>query len=152
MMTKHRDKLLLGAALLMAATATAAIAGPDRDRGGMMGRADANDDGVVTVEEVRARREQRFRAADGDGDGTLDVEEMRNLMLQQRARRHVQWLDRDGDSAVSADEFAAPMERRLKKMDRNGDGRLERAEMSRGGHERREHDERMSGHEDYDDD
>ena len=152
MMTKHRNKSLLGAALLLAGTTTVAIAGPDRDRGGMMRWADADDDGVVTVEEARARHQQRFRAADSDGDGTLDVEEMRNLMLQERARRHVQWLDRDGDSAVSADEFAAPMERRLKKMDRNGDGRLERAEMSRGGHERREHDERMSGHEDYDDD
>lgn len=111
MMTKHRNKLLLGAALLLAGTATAAIAGPDRDRGGMMRWADADDDGVVTVEEARAQREQRFRAADGDGNGTLDVEEMRNLMLQQGARRHAQWLVRipvnvTADSAVR-DRFAA---------------------------------------------
>ena len=149
---KHRSKSLLGAALLVAGATTVAVAGPDRDRGGMMRWADANDDGVVTVEEMRARHQQRFRAADSDGSGTLGVEEMRNLMLQQRARRHVQWLDRDGDSAVSAEEFAAPMERRIMKMDRNGDGRLERAEMRRARHDYREHDERRGDYEAYDDD
>ncbi len=128
---KHRIALL-GATLLTASTIAVAVASPGERRGPDMSYADTNDDGVVTVEEVRALHDQRFQDADRNGDGALNVAEMREAMMREHAERRVQRLDTDGDGRVSTEEYAYPMERRLMMMDRNGDGRLEPVEARRG--------------------
>ena len=144
---QHGNYWLLASALLAAATAVAAQAGSDRGRD-MMSWADTNDDGAVTLTEMRDHRKQRFRAADMNGDGVLDVEEIREAMAEQRARRRLERMDRDGDGAVSTEEFTYPVERRLMIMDRNGDGRVERGEMRYGSDD----EEWMRGYDDREDD
>ncbi|MFB4203782.1 hypothetical protein KBTX_04133 [wastewater metagenome] len=130
----HKGKFLIGAAVLTVAVAGLANAGPDR-RGhfgapGMMGM--GPDDLPMSVQALKERQAGRFSEADVNGDGRLDADEMQALMMRMRAERRIQRLDSDGDGAVSQEEFAYPMERRLMRMDRNGDGRIDETEAASG--------------------
>lgn len=69
---------------------------------------DADADGSVTLEEVRAAGEGRFARADADGDGALSRAE---LLAQGQAR------------------LADRVDRMLERLDGNGDGQLTQAEM-----------------------
>ncbi|WP_435105365.1 EF-hand domain-containing protein [Arhodomonas sp. AD133] len=125
----QRRTVFFSAVLLTATAVSVAVASPDGRRGPDLGYADSNNDGVVTVEEVRTLHKERFQSADSNGDGVLDATEMRKAMLRERAERRVQRLDTNGDGRVSAEEYAYPTERHLMMVDRNGNGRLEPAEM-----------------------
>ena len=122
-----------------------------RDRGARVERLfehmDANADGVISAEEISARRTEAFQAFDGNGDGQLSVqeiaaaqEEIRERMMQGRALRGVARADRfveadaNGDGVLSESEFAAVRPRMMSRVDRNGDGDIsqEEAEAMRG--------------------
>ncbi|WP_280546988.1 MULTISPECIES: hypothetical protein [unclassified Halomonas] len=97
----YQGKLLIGATVLTAAVAGLANAGPDRGSG----------DGAAPPMQASASGERvtaRFSEADANGDGQLDVDEIQALLMRIRAERSVQWLDRDGDGAVSQAEFTGP--------------------------------------------
>ena len=55
--------------------------------GGMMARADANHDGVVTREEVVAQATQRFDRLDVNHDGKLDQSELQLAGQRMRGMR-----------------------------------------------------------------
>lgn len=58
--------------------------------GMMWGRADANDDGRITLSEALARPLERFDRADSNRDGTLTLEERRDA----REKMREQWRER----------------------------------------------------------
>lgn len=137
--------LILAAALLSTGVTAVALAAPGRGPGGP-GYADTNGDGTVTVKELEKQSAETFKQADANGDGKLDVDEMQAAILRQRAERRVKALDTNGDGVVSLEEYEAPLRWHLSRLDRNGDGMLDRNDM-RPDHERRWHDDHGPRHE-----
>lgn len=96
---------------------------------------DQNKDGFITKQEAEARQSERFAKVDADNDGKLSLAEIR----QSREQRHEEMkqkrfsmLDADNSGTVSPEEFskgsAEHMSRRSKgrfsRMDKNDDGVL----------------------------
>lgn len=74
-------------------------------------RADANADSRISQAEFVARRVQRLTAADADRDGSVTAEEMRAAAQARKAARadtRFQRLDANGDGSISRAEFDAP--------------------------------------------
>ena len=97
---------------------------------------DANGDGQLTQEEIDTTRNQRMAEFDRDQDGTLSLEEFEALWLDFMRPRMVdrfQHLDENGDAVVTLEEFQAPFERIVARMDRNGDGVLSPEDRPRRG-------------------
>jgi Ca2+-binding EF-hand superfamily protein len=165
-MKTARLVLLGGAALLAAGTlAIPAFAqtGPGhhhhRGAGGgfaageAFARADANNDGRVTLEEGRTWLAARFAEVDTNRDGGVTFEEMRAYArtrmgdrqppaeMQQRAEQRgqgmVRALDANSDGRVTLEELRPFAEAMFRARDTNADGALTREEaMPRGGERR----------------
>lgn len=164
-MKTSRIALLAGAALL--ATGVVAVAVPafaqmgpgyhhqHHGRGGGGGfaageafaRADANNDGRVTLEEGRAWLQSRFNEIDANRDGGVTFEELRAYAqsrmggrtppaeAQQRMERRGQAmfraLDANGDNRVTLEEVRPFAEAMFRARDLNNDGALTRDEVVR---------------------
>lgn len=104
-----RKILLAGAvAALTLAAGGAALAqqAPERAM-----RADADGDGRISQAEFVGRGVARLTAADADRDGSVTAEEMRAVAQARRAPHadtRFQRLDADSDGAISRAEFDAP--------------------------------------------
>lgn len=88
--------------------------------GGMLPglKADANGDGEVTPQELRDRLAALLSEHDADGDGALSLDEFAALhaaLIRETMVDRFQFLDDDGDGAVSAAEIAKPA-RMLERM------------------------------------
>ena len=132
-----------GAALLVSGVMMADIAAADR-RGGHHGqghrghsierlleRFDADKDGKLTQEELNGARKDLLAKHDANKDGKLSLEEFKplwNEVMQRRMVRGFQRLDRDGDAAVTLDEFLRPFAHTVEFVDRDGDGAVSRAD------------------------
>lgn len=83
--------------------------------GGMMpGAFDADGDGKVTADEVRAGLEEKLTEYDSDGDKMLSIAEFEMLhsaMVRETMVDRFQHLDNDGDGKITAVEIAASAER-----------------------------------------
>ena len=84
---------------------------------GMMGTAmerfDADGDGNVTPEEARAGLQALLKEYDANGDQTLSLSEFEKLhsaMIRKTMVDRFQFLDDDGDGAVTMDEIVKPAE------------------------------------------
>ncbi len=98
-----------------------------RDGGRMIEMFDQNKDGSVTQDEVNASVAERFAAADADKDGRVTLEEFKAYRLtemQPMKVRAFQRLDRDGDGKVTRAEFDRISDRMFARLDRDGDGEL----------------------------
>ena len=93
--------------------------------GGMMGGMgymkgmDADGDGTVSPDEMRAGLDAKLKDFDANGDGTLSIEEFEALhsaAIREKMVDRFQMLDSDGDGMVTADEMAAPADRMAKMM------------------------------------
>jgi hypothetical protein len=97
--------------------------------GGMMQMFDADGDGTVTPEELRTQLQAKLTEYDGNGDGSLSIAEFETLhsaMIREAMVDRFQYLDTDGDGAVTAEEMTAPaikMERM--NMMRAGQGQMQ---------------------------
>ncbi len=94
---------------------------------------DADGDGEVSRDELRAHRQARFAEADADGDGRLDRDEMiaaEHRRAGDRVDRMLARLDTDGDSALSPDEMPKPRHTgaMFDRLDRDDSGGISRAE------------------------
>lgn len=95
----------------------------------MLERFDANGDDSLTQEEIDTFLAGELAEFDTSGDQTLDLGEFESLWLnfmRERMVDHFQFLDADGDGQVTAEEFNSPFEHAVDRMDRNGDGQLDR--------------------------
>jgi Ca2+-binding EF-hand superfamily protein len=108
----------------------------DADKNGQLSKAEITAWIEKAREQVRARIEAQFRAADTNGDGQLSREEARNGA--PHLYEHFEFVDANGDGQVTAAELAQLRDRdqmrqrilqRVKQADTNGDGRLDLAEV-----------------------
>lgn len=98
------------AALTLAAVGGVAIAQQTPARPAPALRADTDGDNRISQAEFVARRMQRLTAADADRDGSVTREEMRAMAQARRAERGAARFDRldaDKDGSVSRAEFDA---------------------------------------------
>lgn len=76
----------------------------------MFERMDADENGQVTAEEVKAFAAKRFARRDVDGDGIVSREDRQNLRKQRREERRTERfekIDADGDGTITKEEFVA---------------------------------------------
>lgn len=110
--------------------------------GGGMGRggpgmgwlrgADANKDGVITLEEAQAAAAKQFDQFDRTKDGAVDkadFDAMKKEMTDYRVKRFIHAFGADKDGKVTKDQFFAKARERFAAMDRNNDGTISRDEM-----------------------
>lgn len=93
---------------------------------------DANRDGRLTYEEMRARAHQQFARLDGNRDGRLTRQEAMEAMEARqrlRAERGAGGGRPAADSVLTRDEFRQRADQRFARLDANSDGRLTREEM-----------------------
>ena len=162
-------------ALALAGTAVVGVAsshgkpGMGGHMGGFMGERgakmpfeeiDADADGKITAEEMKAHADARFADADADKDGLVDAAELQAHMLaqaaarmQERSARMIEMMDADKDGKLSAAEMqSGPRDgdrfaRMLSRLDKDEDGAISREEIEearerradgRGGHGKHE--------------
>ena len=113
--------------------------GPGMDGMGMMlGRlleADANKDGVITLDEVLATATKRFEQLDRNKDGVVDkadFEAMHKDMVAYQVQRFMHDYGADKDGKVSRDQFFAAAKERFAERDINRDGRIDRQDLAPG--------------------
>ncbi|KRC82005.1 EF-hand domain-containing protein [Sphingomonas sp. Root241] len=131
-MKKTLAAALLGASLLAggayAAQQAPAPAPQDRPmRGGDIGKADANNDGVITRQEYLADVDARFAKLDANKDGKITKDE-RPDGGEGRGARMMSRTDTNGDGAISLEEQRAQAIRRFDRLDANSDGKIDQAE------------------------
>lgn len=104
-----------------------------------MERFDTDRDGKVTQEEIDAKADAMFTAADSDGNGSVTLEEFKVAYAKEFSERRVrafQRLDRDGDGKVTEEEYNRRAERMLDRMERADDDDDGKRRGGRRGHGR----------------
>ena len=142
----HRAPLLITlsalALLLFASQGLEAQSRPARMRFDVM---DRNHDGIITQDEWQGSA-RSFQVHDWNGDGKLSGQEVRvgaqrNAVIEEadhmpgRYERYVSWtdagfsnLDHNRDRSITPNEWHQDVET-FRRVDRNGDGRLDRTEF-----------------------
>jgi EF hand domain-containing protein len=130
-------KKLFAVALLGTIALTPALAQSQGMKGGHGGEemkahmlerfkaADENGDEKLTKAEIYQSRGKRAAEIDTNDNGVIEVEEMdaaRKEMRLKREQRRLNRMDTDGDGVVSTDEFARSGTRMMQHMDRDRDG------------------------------
>ncbi|MEC4594682.1 MULTISPECIES: EF-hand domain-containing protein [Nitrospirillum] len=138
---------LVGAALLATGVAPVRVAwAASHDIASFIKEHDRNGDGVVTAQEYQAVRAQQFTALDTNGDGwvseaeyTAEFEARLNKengtperKAQQLKQTHVRFvaIDLDGDQKMSREEFMASGWRMFGFHDKNGDQKVDQADVA----------------------
>ncbi len=106
--------------------------------GFMLGRiraADANNDGIITLDEVLAQAGKRFDQMDRNKDGTVDKADFDGLqkeMVAYRVQRFIHNFGADKDGKVTREQFFAAAKERFASRDINADGRIDRQDFGGG--------------------
>ena len=111
-----------------------------RGRGAMVDRMttlDANEDGVITRDEVPEPMRDRFDRIDTNGDGMLETDELENVPPPGRGRggpgfdpvERLRQFDADQDGRLTREELPSRMERLLDRFDANGDDVIDTDEL-----------------------
>jgi Ca2+-binding EF-hand superfamily protein len=98
----------------------------------MLRHLDLNGDGGISPAEARAIGEVRFLRMDSDGDGVITEVEMQAAAQKRIARRiakKIAWLDKNGDGRVERAEFDEHGAARFARLDTDGDGRVSQEEF-----------------------
>ncbi|MEM8772618.1 MAG: hypothetical protein AAGD92_13310 [Pseudomonadota bacterium] len=104
-------------------------------RGGGFDRLDLNGDGEVTVDELNENQAILLQEADANADGAITREEMRAFRKAKREQlRAERNPDKNGDGVIDRLEFDQAADERFKRMDKNGDGVISEDERRRRGH------------------
>lgn len=125
----NKSILTAGAAITLALVTAGAAMAQSADR---PGRRDADNDGRVSRAEFVDGRIARLTAIDANRDGSVSAEERQSgidTRRNQRVSARFEALDKDGNGAVSREEFTAAREDRADRMERGG-----RPGMRQGGH------------------
>jgi Ca2+-binding EF-hand superfamily protein len=128
--------LLGGVVGLMLSAAVPALAdfGPWAD-------ADTNKDGAIDRAEFDAQRAAHFKTADADADGFVTAEEMKAFFEAQRAKmeaqhgdmgaKFLQRFDADKDGKISASEWPSKGRMTFADVDANADGAVTADELAK---------------------
>lgn len=93
---------------------------------------DADQDGKITEEEFMSGHGARFEALDANNDGTISFEELkawRQPRNEQRMQAMFRRGDTNGDGVISREEFNGTGELRFEGLDANKDGALTEDEI-----------------------
>jgi hypothetical protein len=154
MKNKMKIWLAAGASVAAGAALIASVAHADRGRHGMpdvsamMERYDANRDGALSQDEIDTNRTQWHGEFDKDKSGDLSLAEFEALWLKARREmmvREYQEFDRDGDGKLTLDEYRAPLNAMVSRLDRNGDGLINKDDRFRRGRDDDDDNEGSSG-------
>ena len=108
---------------------------------------DANNDGALSADELKAFGAARFAQFDTNNDGKLDAAELeaaeqagKAMRREMRIKRMISHLDQDGDGAISLSELPTGRgEKLFEHADTNGDGSISAEEFKAAA-------EQMQGH------
>lgn len=97
----------------------------------MFHRLDANSDGVIDATEAAAAPGGiDVMLADADGDGGVTIDELRDYLAIQALQRAFDRVDANGDGVLDAAEIAASQNpARILAADADGDGQVTQAEF-----------------------
>lgn len=126
-------------ATIIAALGMVSTAQAKPNRGMAFDKMDANSDGFVTLEEMKALQAARFAEKDTDKDGFLSAEELaaghgkmkadKEPNERQKARM-MRFLDENGDGKVALSEMPSErMEKKFARLDANSDGKVSKEEL-----------------------
>jgi len=88
---------------------------------------DTDNDGTLTLDEVKKAADARFDALDQDHDGTLDQKEVRRVLSAKDLTK----ADPDKDKTLDKSEYQAIAAQRFQAADPDKDGTLDKKELSR---------------------
>ena len=94
----------------------------------MLDHFDANENDQLELTEVPKRMQERLAAADADSDGVVSKEELKAAWIARRAE-HFAAKDANGDGAISEDDVSERRWKFVSKADANEDGNVTRAEL-----------------------
>lgn len=138
---KLTKSIAVGTAIVATLFAGAAYAehhrgGHDGERPDPIERLDLNGDDAITKDEVDAARAARFSEIDANVDGVVTIDEMTAYHAAKAAERHakraerrLERVDSDGDGVISEAEFMAQEDRLFTRADADGDGVVTREEV-----------------------
>jgi hypothetical protein len=104
---------------------------------GFLRQADANQDGVVTKEEVAALADRDFARWDWNKDGVIDQADrdaLRKEMLDYAVKRMARRMGAGPDGKVTREQFQAKAAEGFARLDADNDGKLSRGELPGRGH------------------
>ena len=124
------------AAIALAAASFAALAGEGGPRGDHFKKADTNGDGMISKAEAAAmpRLAKNFDVIDANKDGQVTADEMRAFHETRRAE-HWKKVDANGDGLISRAEAQAGAPRlfeHFEQLDANKDGQVSKQELEAG--------------------
>lgn len=137
MMTKLLSATLAAAITFGGGAAAFAQDAPPQPHrgGGMLMRADTNNDGILTRAELIASVEARFAKRDTNKDGKIGADErgrggpgMRDDRRARGGEGRGNRLDTNNDGSISKAEQVAQATKLFDYIDRNGDGKIDKAE------------------------
>lgn len=155
----------IAATIALTSASTFAYAAKDGDKRGpnierMLERLDTNNDGGISLEEVKAHQANLFTQVDANNDSSLTEEEFAMIKDIRKAEREANKpegtetadkgdkdgkrkgkrgkrgpsfdrLDADNSGNVTLEEFASQAEKMFERMDRNEDGVINADDMKR---------------------
>ncbi len=90
-------------------------------------KADAKNEGVITLEAYLAFNTKRFDELDRNKDGVVekaDVEAMRKEMTDYQVKRFIHAYGADSAGKITKDQFYAVAKERFARLDRKGEGKI----------------------------
>ena len=132
----RRNSFKMSAALvgLMVALGGAAMAAGGDRHAKIFNRLDTNGDDKVSPTEFRPFADRRFVRFDADGDGTVTSEEVKAHLMQRVERQHKRLMrrfDTDGDGKVTQAEYGERVATMFDLIDKNDDGAISREEAQK---------------------
>jgi hypothetical protein len=103
----------------------------------IMQKVDANDDHAVTQAEIDTFRAATVAEADASGEGDISLDEFKTINFDLTGEQMVdafQKLDADGDGVVTQAEMDSRFGDIVERLDRNGDGKLDREDRGERDH------------------
>lgn len=105
---------------------------------------DADEDSMVSFQEIEAGIKGYFKTANKNGDDRLTLDEYENLWIEatrEKMIRSFQYFDSEGKGYLTQQSLLEPILEKAKYFDRNEDGKIEMSEMSRRHHKKERKDD-----------